>query len=454
MPEQKIFKSSSREIEDPAFLQSEKAQAALETILDETSAEEIITRELSTTSIESERAGQQLVKRTSERAKSRVLFLTKDPTYLEKESMDAKTLISLAPLFDEVHVMVLLPLGGKEDAKRWKDNMWVYRVRARYAKQIPRRAVQAAEEQLSFADGFRPDVIVALDPFESGRAAYQISKKFNRPYQVHVEEDFFTDRFKKARKRNKWRVRIAKSNLAHAYAVRTSTTKIAEVLKKQIKNIRDVRVLPQFYNFRSFLDAKPSFNVHERYKDFIYTALAFGPLTADSHLHYTFSALYQTLHNPRIGLIVIGTGPAKKLFEEKVELLGIEKNVIFLAEATDLVSFLKTADVLVQTDTSRESEEIVLKAAAAGLPTVMYATDLRSDLFKDGDSASICEAGDVHAIEEGFKTILNNLALRTQYRNNARNVVETRLVEDEETYFLALRDSIEMTLNTKDSATE
>ena len=209
-------------------------------------------------------------------------------------------------------------------------------------------------------------------------------------------------------------------------------------------------MLPQFYNFKSFLDAEPAFNVHERYKDFLYVAVAFGPLTADSPLHDTFSALNDVLHNPRIGLIVVGAGPAKQLFEEKTKLLGIEKNVVFLPEATDLVSLLKTADVLVETSTSKESEGSILKGAAAGIPMVMYETDLRSDLFKDLESASMCEKGDIRGISKGFRDLLNNSALRTQYRTATRNIVETRLVEDENTYYRALRDSIEITLNVKE----
>ena len=452
MSDEQLSKSSPKKIEVPAFLQAEKAQATLESILDEASPDALIERELSTTSVEEGRGGQQIVERESDRVKSRILFITKDPAYLERRNTEARVMEALAPLFDEVHVMVLLPFGGKEDAKRWQSNMWVYRVRARYWWQSPRRALEAAAAQLSFADGFRPDIIVALDPFESGWSALRISKKFKRPYQVHVDVDFFTDRFKDAHKKNKWRVRIAKYVLSRAQGVRTETAQLADVLRARIKHVRDVRVLPQFYNFKSFLDAQPTFDVHERYKDFTYTALAFGPLTADSHLHDTFSALNQTLHNPRIGLIIFGDGPAKQLFEEKVELLGVKKNIIFLPVATDLVSYLTTADVLVQTDTSKESEEVVLKAAAAGLPSVMYTTDLRSDLFTDGDSASLCEEGDVHGIEEGFKALLNNTALRTQYKKFARHVVETRLVEDEDLYYRALRDSIEITLNAENGS--
>lgn len=434
--------------------QSQRAQETLEHILGQSTADEIIDYELSTTSIEEERRSEQIIARESDRERSRILFITKDTQYLEEKSAGMLTIKALSSLFDEVHVMVLLPLGGKEGAKRVSPNLWVYKVRARYWWQLPNKTLQAAHEQLSFAAGFRADIIVALDPFESGLAAERVSRKFDRPFQVHVTQNFFSDRYRKASRHNKWRARMAKRVLKRAHGVRTETTQLAEELKKRIRRISDVRVMPQFHNFKSYLDAEPAFNVHERYKDMLYLGVAFGPLTADSHLHDTFSALNSVLHNPRIGLIVVGGGPAKKMFEEKTELLGIEKNVIFLPEASDLVSLMKTADVLIQTDTTKEGDGMVLRGAAAGIPMVMYKNDLRADLFEDGVSASLCEKGDVHGIEEGFRSLLNNSALRTQYKAATRNIVETRLEEDEGTYYRALRDSIEITLNTGAPPTE
>ena len=442
---------SEKELAHVESEQSKKARAMLDDVLGAETPEDIIERELATTSIEEERSGEQVIEREFGREKSRVLFITKDVSYLERKSSAMLTLETLVPFFDEIHIMVLLPMGGKEDVSRIRSNMWVYRVRARYWWQLPNEALAAAETQLTFSDGFRPDVIVALDPFESGYAALRIAKKFGRPFQIRVTEDFTNERFKNAEKHNKWRARMAKRVLKRADGVRTETVQMSQILESYLPGIRDVRVLPQFHNFKSFLHAEPSFNVHDRYKDFHYIALAFGPLTVDSHLHDTFAAFNLILRNPHIGLVVIGRGPAKKMFEEKASLLGIKRNVVFLSDAPDLVSYLKTADVLVQTDTSRGSEDVVLQAAAAGLPIVMYETDMRADLFDDGESGSLSEKGDVQGIYEGVKSLLNNIALRTRYKDAARHMIETRLVEDKDVYHRALRDSIEVTLNPEDS---
>lgn len=424
--------------------QAKRSEATLNDILDAGTPEEIKKREANLIPVAEELTGEHILQKNGDRTMSRILFVTRDVAFLEKNSMSIRTLLPLANFFDEMHIMVLVPLRDFQKPKRIVGNVWVYGVTAQLWWMLPFAAVTKAKEQLVFNGSFRPDLIVALDPFESGLAAYNISREFHRPFQVHIFQNFYKDSYTKQEKGNVWRRKIADYVLKRAQSVRVSTQALRDTLKQKYTSVSDISILPQFHNFKMLIDAKPSFDVHEKYSDFVFTILAFGPLTSDSHLHDTFSALNDVLHNPKIGLIIIGDGPAKKLFEEKVELLGVKKNVIFLSSTNDLTSYLKTADVLIQTDVSNEGEEIVFKAAAAGLPMIMYETDTRVDLFEDGVSATLCAVGDVHTLAQYVAAFLNNTGLRMQYKAAAQDVVKTRLQEDEVTYYRSFRDSIEL----------
>lgn len=439
-------KRSADELHEASLDASKMAALSLDEVIGEESPEDIIARELSHSTVDEERAAKRILAADSGRSMSRVLFITRQTTYFEPASKDMKTMLSLAAYFDEVHILVLTPGVRKERTERFADNLWVYQVHASFWWQLPWAARSKAHEQLSFTDGFRPDLVVALDPFESGLAAQLIGKKFNRAVQVQVHERFTSTAFKNAAPANTWRVRLARYVIRRSKSVRAGSDKIHALLQTIVRKNTDVRMLPRFYNFAGFKDAKPSFDIHDRYTDFVFIMLTFGELTADSPLHDVFSAVNTLLHNPRVGLVVVGDGPAKKLFTEKVELLGIKKNVVFLGQTDDLVSYLKTADVLLETRESRESEELVLRSAAAGLPLIAYATELRSDLFEDGVSASIVEPGDIHTLEKETKHFLNNQTLRIQYRDAAQQIVTQRISEDETTYYRALRDSIELAL--------
>lgn len=421
---------------------SDVAGALLDNVLEAESPEEKL-RQTAAVDIDEARMGERLITNQTGRSQSRILLLTEDLTYLEPNSHAVGELNILAGIFDEIHVMVLAPIGEKEVISRVGDNAWVYRLGYKYWWRVSAKAKACAEENLFFADNFRADIVVAKEPYLAGLAGLSVARHFGRVLQLHVLEDFFTPQFKRRERKNKWLVRLAKYVIPRSDSVRVATASIKESLTKNIKKAPKIEILPRFYNLSALLKSAPALDLHEIYKDFSFIILAFAPLSADSPLQDVFAGLNKVLHNPRVGLVVVGDGLALNLYQEKAQILGIERNVVFKKTVEDSISYMQSADMLVQTDVTKDGDGIIFQAAAAGLPMVMYETDLRNDLFKDGESASLCPVGDTYALAVEVNNFLNNPTLRKQYETNARNVVQTRLLEDEATYYQAYRDSIE-----------
>lgn len=388
------------------------------------------------------------------RNKARVVFVTTDESALVKGSLQQNEYQTLSKLFDEFHVLVLIGRSGKDSFERAGSNLWVYRVHQKHWWRLPKTSLKAARAALTFNGSVRPDVIVGVDPFEAGLGAYYIARDFERPLQIHIKTNFLTANYSKLNKGNWWRVRMAKNLLKRVASVRTATANLKDILFKRYPKISDLEVLPRFYNFAGLAEAQPAFDLHQKYKDFVLVILAFGPLTADSHLHDLFSALRKTLLNQRIGLIVVGDGPAKSLFEEKVKLLGIEKSVVFKKQAEDLASYLKTANLLVQTDISSDSEMVIMQAAAAGLPIVAFETELRLDLFEDGKSALLCKPKDLLALSQKVTYFINNLAIRSLLKSESQAMASARLQENAEGYYQAYQETIERILFTAEAVEE
>lgn len=398
-------------------------------------------------SVEEALAAKPILDQTTGRTKSRVLFVTTKEEVLIEGSSVRQHFSGLASCLDEVHVICLIPRRGKEDTVRAGKNFWIYPVRSKYWWSLPWAAVHTALEDLSFGGGFRPDIVVGVDPFEAGLAGYLIARKYKRPWQLHIYINPYTKAYKTAAPDNSWRVRISKFVLKRAVSVRTTSSLIKDTLNKKFRRLQDVALLPRFYNFTGLMSAKPAFSLREKYPDFAFIMLAFGPLTATSHLHDTFAVTHDLLENPRIGLIVIGDGKAKELFEEKVKILGIEKSVVFQKSADDLVSYLKTADALVELGVDEDSEVRVLQAAAAGLPIVAISTPLREDLFGKEKAALLEEKGDLVDLGHKLGTLINNASsLRVRMASAAKFVAESRLHEDPGSYYQSIASSIESVL--------
>lgn len=441
----KIFQT-----DDSVYDQSKRAEAVLDRILHaETEAEEeskSAAPEEAEVTVEEELAARPTLDFGTGRDRARVLFVTTNEQALETNSRFAGEYLALATLFDEIHVMVLLPRAGKNSFTRAEKNLWFYKVHAKDWQDLPRAARDAADEALTWNGTVRPDVIVGVDPFEAGASAYEIAKSFSRPLQIHVKTDFLSNDFAAAREGNYERAKLADKLLREAGSVRAGSAAVKKKLEEKYRKIADLKTLPRFYNFAGLQKAEPGFNLREKYPGFAFIMLTFGPLTADSHLHDVFTAIHRLLLNPRIGLIVIGDGPGRNLFLEKVKLLGIEKSVVFLKQADDLVSYFKTSDLFIETDVSDESEIRILQAASCGAAIAAYETDVRKDLFQDGKSAFLCPPRDMQCLGQKVNQFINTPALRTEFKELALSVASERLHEDKDAYFRAIRDSIESVL--------
>lgn len=436
--------------DDAVYDQAKRAESVLDYVLrDEIDA--VSGNASPTIDVKSAKKAAPIIHRDTGRTASRILFVTSDSAVLTSGSAVQNEYLALSNHLDEVHILVLLPRKGNEKSVRVGDRVWVYSVFAPHWWQLPFRAREVAGELLVFNGSIRPDIVVGKDPYEAGVAALWIGRAFKRPVQIHVPDDFTEPAFRERTAGNKWRQRLARYVLKRVSSVRAQTDAIKGMLAKRFKKVKDLEVLPRFFNFTGYLTATPVFDVHNIYRDFIFVAVTFGPFTSDSHLHDIFTALNRSLHNPRIGLVVVGDGPAEHLFRQKVKLLGIERNVVFLKRVEDPVSLLKTADLLVETGTSLESEANVMRAAAAGLPILATETDLRRDLFKDGESAFLCPPGDTISMAQKFTKFLNTPALRKQFSLSSTQIARDRLIEDPEAYYRAYCDSIEVVLEEKGS---
>jgi len=397
--------------------------------------------------IDEARNGSTLYKKVSTRDATRILFISRDTSLLNPMHQTLDGYMRLSEVFDEVHIVVLRTgIAAKKPVLRVADNVWVYIATAAHWWWTPWAAEQIITEQLEFASGFRPDLIVARDPFECGFVAARIGKKFSRPTQLHVVEDFTDPAWLAEQAANKWRYRLMRFIVPRFMSVRTSSDQLRDVLQKKFSNIVDLATLPRFNNYQSLKEAEAVINIKDKYRQFSFIILYVGKLNHTSTLHHAIDAVRFLVQNPRVGLVVVGDGAARNSFIERTKLLGIHEQVVFERSVEDIVSYYKTADILVVTDTTEAADEIVLSAAAAGTPLLVTPTPLRTDLFEHRQSVLFASDGRVPTITNELQYFLNTPAVHMQLRTAAAKVVSERLHEDPAAYRYYYRASVEKAL--------
>lgn len=382
----------------------------------------------------------------SNRDITRVLFISQDETLLNptEQSLDGYT--NLADLFDEVHILILRQgIPAKNPVLRLAKNMWLYIASDSKWWGTPLRGNSLVVDHLVFAEGFRPDIIVARDPFESALLGLHLSSKYKRPLQIHVLEDYTTTEFKAAYPHYAWRRYLPNFVLNRTPSIRTNTRALYDFLDKKY-DPADLALLPRFNNYEALIREPASLDLHTKYKAFKFVVLYVGKLDYHSLLYQVIDAARHGLKSPHIGLVVFGTGPVKSEFIKRSQILGVSEQVVFSSPTENETAFLKGADVLVVPETDEVSEELVLRAAAAGIPLILARTLKREDLFSDGQSALFCNPGDIDAFSLKLNMLMNDPMLRRRLVAAAREIIKSRFHENPEAYRRDYRASIENVL--------
>ncbi|MCF7815442.1 MAG: glycosyltransferase family 4 protein [Candidatus Pacebacteria bacterium] len=381
-----------------------------------------------------------------EREQARLLFLTKDTTIMQEGSLSNRRIADLRSFFLEVHVVVLT-LREEEDVApvRLFDNVWLYATNSRSPWRMAYDAYVVVKTQLIFGGGFRADVIIAEDTFETGLVGCFFSKKHKRPLQVHISEDFFVTSFIEAQEYPllyEWATRYV---LKHATSVRTKTEFQRQAAILEYPDLTSVtEILPNYYNLEGWKNFVPTVNLRERYPQFKFTLLNISSMRKSSRALEALIGAAKILHRyPVVGLIMVGNGPMRAVLERYAISLGVQKQVEFEPLPTEVLSFMRSTNVLLHLSEDGEDDDFILEAAVARLPMVANKDGIAGQLFVDEESACLCAATDIECIANSINRYLNENQDRALFTNRAYDIVFERVEQDYGEYIKQYAESIQ-----------
>ncbi len=393
------------------------------------------------------RVSDPLLEVVSERNTVRLLLFTKNIGMRQLGSLAQKKLLELGTMFSEIHVVILNERSEEDTVPtvRLAENIWLYCTESNDWWKTGFDAYRLAKEQLEFGGGFRADIIVAEDPFESGAAAHFIASKYDRPLQVHILEDIYDPEFKERDGHNVWRLFVAHFILGRADCVRTSSENIRErVLVEYPKLESFIESLPLYYNLEAWRDMTPTMSLKERYPQFKFIILHISSMHARSHTGEVIQGVAPILRlYPTIGLVIVGNGPYRPALEKQVIALGIHGQVEFEPVPDEILSHMKSANILIHLSEDAHDDTVVIEAATVKLPMIALSTSIAGTLFKDSESAFLCDTPDPACVSYRVKNFLNDNQARSRLAINAQEAVFERIEQDYMAYLLAYRSSIE-----------
>jgi len=226
--------------------------------------------------------------------------------------------------------------------------------------------------------GWRPDVIHSQCEYFSYQFAGYIAKKTGAPI-VHtyhtLYEQYVTYIFPSQRIGAFFVGILSKLRLRKAEAIVAPTQKVERVLKNYgISN--PIHVVPSGIALEQHKERMPEEERRRRRSalgipEDHTVLLNLGRLGTEKNLEEVVELFAISLaHQPKLTLLIVGDGPARKGLEELAQRLGVEDRVIFtgMVPPEEVHSYYQLGDVFVSASTSETQGLTYIEAAANGLP--------------------------------------------------------------------------------------
>ena len=263
---------------------------------------------------------------------------------------------------------------------------------------------------------WKPDVIHSQCEYFSYQFAGYISKKTAAPI-VHtyhtLYEQYVTYVFPSQRIGAYFVGILSKFRLRKADAIVAPTQKVESVLRNYgIHN--PIHVVPSGIALEQHKERITDAEREERRKalgipDDHTVLLNLGRLGTEKNLPELMALFSIALsHNPKLTLLIVGDGPARKDLEEQAETLAVADHVIFtgMVDPSEVHKYYQLGDIFVSASTSETQGLTYIEAAANGLPLLCRRDPCLDGVLVDGKNGYEYEAQQEFC--ELLDTILSN----------------------------------------------
>ncbi len=375
----------------------------------------------------------------------KIISIGSDRNLFKKDSEIQKRIKEYGKLFEELHVIVFSDKKDGHSDMKLSDNVFIYPTNHSYKAFYLWNIYGIIKNLKLRIENSRNDFIVSCqDPFEAGLAGWLLKLWLNLPLQLQVHTDFLSPYFSSESALNRFRVRLAKFLLLRADRIRVVSERIKSSLLTLDSRLpacpargqglsTKIAVLPVFVDIKKIQSAKIKTDLHRKYSDNDFIILMASRLAKEKNIGMAIDAMPEMVENhPKALLLIVGSGPEDDRLKFQAEKYGIlDSNIRFEPWTDDLVSYYKTADLLLLTSNYEGYGRTVIEAMAAGLPVVMTDVGLAGEVLIDDLDGSVIPVGDKESLSGKLIELIGDLEKREGFIKNSLKAVESLLGKNE-----------------------
>ncbi|MDQ2777761.1 MAG: glycosyltransferase family 4 protein [Acidobacteriota bacterium] len=129
-------------------------------------------------------------------------------------------------------------------------------------------------------------------------------------------------------------------------------------------------------------------------------------------------------------LLMVGSGPEQANLETAVRQFGLEAQVIFTGQQSDVLPFLQISDLMVLPSHSEGSPHVVFEAMSAGVPILATRVGGIPEILTDGQTAVLVPPKNPEAMASGIARLLESPETALSLASRAREILVERFSHD------------------------
>ena len=151
-----------------------------------------------------------------------------------------------------------------------------------------------------------------------------------------------------------------------------------------------------------------------------------GRLSEEKGLLYLLEAFAELIRPAmRARLVLIGDGPQRKMLEQQVAELDLERQVSLTGFQKQISPWFAIADCFILSSLMEGTPMALLEAMAAGVPIVATRVGGVPNVITNGVNGLLVPCADTEALRNGMSRIIAHPELREKYSCEARKTVES-----------------------------
>ncbi|MFH0804141.1 MAG: glycosyltransferase [Candidatus Zambryskibacteria bacterium] len=361
----------------------------------------------------------------------KVISIGTDRKIFAKDSAVRRRAVKYGEFFEEMHVIVFSKRNHKHSDFRYQisNKIFAYPTNSKSGFFYIWDAFRIGKTLKSNIKN-SSCVVSGGDPFETGAVGVLLKLFFNLPLHIQVHTDLMNKYFSQLSLLNRIRFFIAEFILRYSDRVRAVSERVGKSISPFSKSI-DILPIKMEIEERNYESVK---------KPFPFTLLMVCRLEKEKNIETVFRAV-KTVKNKDIGLCIVGDGSQKNNLENVAKNMGISEKIIFAGWQNNLAPYYKMADIFVSASLYEGYGISIMEAAYFGKPLILSETGIAGDIFKENESAFVCDAKDSACFAKNILEIYKDKDLAQKMGQLAKISADKHLIS-EKNYFKEYADSI------------